>query len=105
MRSWKAISPILAGVLCIPLMVMGAPPNQGPQPGIQPGPQQGPQASYQQVPQPGMVNYVEGQASIGGQPLNQNSIGTARLDAGQSLATENGRAEVLLTPGVILRMD
>src|SRR5580658_5782885 len=103
MRSWKAISPILAGVLCIPLL--GAPPNQGPQPGIQPGPQQGPQASYQQVPQPGMVNYVEGQASIGGQPLNQNSIGTARLDAGQSLATENGRAEVLLTPGVILRMD
>jgi hypothetical protein len=120
MRSWKTgsakgashsvlrgmISPILAGVLCIPLTIMGA-PNQGPQPGVQPGPQQGPQAGYQQqqVPQPGMVNYVEGQASIGGQAINQNLIGSARLNAGQSLATQNGRAEVLLTPGVILRMD
>src|ERR1700733_15486997 len=106
MRSWKLGNSVLAGVLCVPLVVMGA-PNQGPQPGIQPGPQQGPQAGYQQqqVPQPGMVNYVEGQASIGGQPLNQNSIGSARLDAGQSLANPKRRAEVLLTPGVILRID
>jgi len=104
MRSWKVGSPVLAGVLCIPLMVMGA-PNQGPQPGVQPAQQQGPQAGYQQVPQPGMVNYVEGQASIGGQPLNQNSIGSARLGVGQSLATQNGRAELLLTPGVLLRLD
>ncbi len=52
-----------------------------------------------------MVNYVEGQASIGGQPLTQNSVGSARLDAGQSLATQNGRVELLLTPGVMLRVD
>jgi hypothetical protein len=52
-----------------------------------------------------MLNYVEGQAFLAGQPLNENSIGSARLNAGQSLATQTGRAEVLLTPGVLLRMD
>jgi hypothetical protein len=52
-----------------------------------------------------MLNYFEGQASLGGQPLNQNSVGSVRLQAGQSLATQNGRAELLLTPGVLLRLD
>jgi hypothetical protein len=52
-----------------------------------------------------MLNYIEGQASLGGQALAQNSAGTARLQAGQSLATQNGRVELLLTPGVLLRLD
>jgi len=52
-----------------------------------------------------MVNYIEGQASLAGKPLGENSVGSARLDAGQSLATQSGRAEVLLTPGVLLRLD
>ncbi len=55
--------------------------------------------------QPGMLNYVEGQASIGSQPLNPSAIGQASLQAGQSLSTQKGRAELLLTPGVILRLD
>jgi hypothetical protein len=56
-------------------------------------------------PQPGTVNYIEGQASIGAQPLSEQSVGSAKLEAGQSLSTENGRAEILLTPGIFLRVD
>jgi hypothetical protein len=56
-------------------------------------------------PQPGTVNYVEGQAVIGPQALTDKSIGSARLAAGQSLTTQNGRAEILLTPGIFLRVD
>jgi hypothetical protein len=54
---------------------------------------------------PGTVNYVEGQAAIGGQTLDANAVGSATLQAGQVLATQNGRVEVLLTPGVFLRVD
>ncbi len=53
---------------------------------------------------PGTVNYVEGQAYIGGQPLDHNSIGKTVLEAGQSVSTQAGKAEVLLTPGVFLRV-
>ena len=56
-------------------------------------------------PQPGTVNYVEGQAAIGSQALTESSVGNAKLAAGQSLSTTNGRAEILLTPGVFLRLD
>jgi hypothetical protein len=51
------------------------------------------------------VNYVEGQASIEGRQLSPQSVGHAELRAGQFLATGNGKAEVLLTPGVFLRLD
>jgi hypothetical protein len=53
---------------------------------------------------PGTVNYVEGSASIEGRMLNQRSVGSAQLEPGQVLETANGRAEVLLTPGVFLRV-
>ncbi len=53
---------------------------------------------------PGTLNYVEGQASIEGQAINANSVGQAQLEAGQYIATANGKAEVLLTPGVFLRL-
>lgn len=53
---------------------------------------------------PGTLNYVEGQASIGTQILNSKSIGSAALRPGQLLNTGNGKAEVLLTPGVFLRL-
>ncbi|HML17873.1 MAG TPA: hypothetical protein VK419_12655 [Bryobacteraceae bacterium] len=55
--------------------------------------------------QPGTINYVKGQVSIDSQPLNPNAAGQASLQAGQTLNTQNGRAEVLLTPGVMLRID
>src|ERR1022692_1211253 len=53
---------------------------------------------------PGTLNYVEGQAAIGDQTLSSKSIGSAELQPGQSLTTEKGNAEVLLTPGVFLRV-
>src|SRR5579872_5335843 len=56
-------------------------------------------------PQPGTVNYIEGQASAGAQALTEKSVGSAKLAAGESLNTQNGRAEVLLTPGIFLRTD
>jgi len=58
----------------------------------------------QSPPQPGTINYVEGQASIDGQPLDAKSAGTARLAPNQNLSTQDGRAEVLLSPGVFFRV-
>lgn len=56
-------------------------------------------------PQPGTVNYIEGQAAIGAQTLTDKSVGSAKLAAGQTLTTDNGKAEILLTPGIFLRID
>ena len=53
---------------------------------------------------PGTINYVEGQATLNGQPLSTNTHGTTEISQGQTLATENGKVEVLLTPGVFLRI-
>lgn len=53
---------------------------------------------------PGTLNYVEGKASIGDQVLNSKAVGATELQAGQTLRTENGKAEILLTPGVYLRL-
>jgi hypothetical protein len=53
---------------------------------------------------PGTVNYIEGSASIDGRQLNQQSVGYAQLEPGHVLQTANGRAELLLTPGVFLRV-
>ena len=56
------------------------------------------------VARPGSVNYVEGQASMNGGPLGANAIGTTEVERGQSLTTQAGRVEILLTPGVFLRL-
>ena len=52
---------------------------------------------------PGTLNYVEGQVSLADQPLDHNSIGKTTVEVGQSLNTQTGKAEILLTPGVFLR--
>jgi len=54
---------------------------------------------------PGTINYIEGSAMVGGAPVTQKSVGTLALDPGQVLSTEQGHAEVLLTPGIYLRLD
>ena len=54
---------------------------------------------------PGTVNYVEGSASLSGQLITDHSVGSAELDPGQVLSTQQGKAEILLTPGVFLRLD
>jgi hypothetical protein len=55
---------------------------------------------------PGTLNYVEGSARLDGQLVTQTQVGSAMatLKAGQVLSTTNSRAEVLLTPGVFLRL-
>lgn len=53
---------------------------------------------------PGTLNYVEGQASVGNEAVSPKSIGSTQLAAGQTLSTERGKAELLLTPGVFLRL-
>jgi hypothetical protein len=57
-----------------------------------------------QTAQPGAVNYVEGNVQLDGRQLNSQSVGNAAMNAGQVLSTEQGKAEVLLTPGVFLRL-
>ena len=52
---------------------------------------------------PGTLNYVEGQAYLAGERLDHNSVGKATVEVGQTLSTETGKAEMLLTPGVFLR--
>ncbi|MGH9665893.1 MAG: FecR domain-containing protein, partial [Bryobacteraceae bacterium] len=54
---------------------------------------------------PGTVNYVEGDVTLNGAPLNGTSIGVAELEPGQTLETHQGKAELLLTPGVFIRLD
>jgi uncharacterized membrane protein YgcG len=54
--------------------------------------------------QPGMLNFLEGQATLGSQSLTSDSIGKVQVDPGQTLTTENGKAELLLTPGVLVRL-
>lgn len=53
---------------------------------------------------PGSLNYVEGQVSIEGQSLGLQAIGSTELIPGQSLETQVGKAELLLTPGVFFRL-
>src|SRR5579863_3316941 len=53
---------------------------------------------------PGTLNYVEGSVAVNGQPVTQQSVGSVTLQPGESISTTNGRAEVLLTPGVYFRL-
>jgi hypothetical protein len=53
---------------------------------------------------PGTINYVEGSAMLAGQPITPRAVGSAELEPGQILTTGQGKAEVLLTPGVFLRV-
>lgn len=61
--------------------------------------------SFAAVPaHPGVVNYLEGQASIAGQPIDVTQMGSVDVQPGQELSTGAGKAELLLTPGVFLRV-
>jgi uncharacterized membrane protein YgcG len=56
------------------------------------------------MPSPGTVNYVEGQVTLNGLTLNESFAGSVGLAANQELDTAQGRAELLLTPGIFLRL-
>lgn len=53
----------------------------------------------------GTVYFFEGRVLLGSEPLTQKFGKFPDIGAGGELRTEHGRAEVLLTPGVFLRVD
>jgi hypothetical protein len=53
----------------------------------------------------GMVNYVQGDVQLADQPVKLNGAIFPDVKVGQTLSTTVGHAEVLLTPGVFLRLD
>ena len=55
------------------------------------------------APSPGIVNCVEGHVTLDGQALTMDGSQTA-VPVGHEMQTENGRAEILLTPGIFLRV-
>ena len=65
-----------------------------------------PHASGQSViaARSGVVNFFEGVVFLNGQPLERKPGIYVRMQEGSTLATEGGRAEVLLTPDTYLRM-
>ena len=67
-------------------------------------PMWGSTSDNQRTAMPGTLNYVEGQASIGNQTLDSHAVGNIDLQNGQILETGNGKAEILLVPGVYLRL-
>lgn len=52
----------------------------------------------------GTIHYIRGQVSVDGQPLKLAPLKFPLLKEGQVLRTGTGRAEVLLGPGVFLRL-
>ena len=53
---------------------------------------------------PGAVNYIQGDVSVNGDPVWSSNLKSTFLNANDVIAVKNGRAEVLLTPGVFLRV-
>ncbi len=52
----------------------------------------------------GVIHYIEGDVSINGTAIHPKFAEFPDVKAGQLVATAEGRAEILLTPGVFLRM-
>jgi len=53
---------------------------------------------------PGTVNYIEGSVSVNGATLSASQAGQASLEQDQTLTTGDGKAEVLMSPGIFLRV-
>jgi hypothetical protein len=52
----------------------------------------------------GTVNYVQGQVTVAGQTVTPQTVVSVQMGPNEVLETGKGRAEVLLTPGVFLRV-
>jgi len=52
----------------------------------------------------GLINYVEGEVLLNGQPVTNHSGHPVEMQEASELRTAAGRAEVLLNPGVFLRL-
>ncbi len=83
-RVWHTSSKVLAGLFLAAMYAM----PQG----------------YTISARPGAVNYIEGHASLNGTEISQKTLGKTFLNANDTLSTDLGKAEVLLTPGVFLRI-
>lgn len=124
MRTWRIVKTTLAmlsvGILTGPmfaaaqygtaapngLAVQNGPAAQyGPDGQNSPSLQNGPAAQNNQQPLPGTLNYLEGVAYLDGQQLTQQNVGSVTMQAGEELRTSEGRVEILLNPGVYLRVD
>ena len=53
----------------------------------------------------GVLHYFEGSVAIDGKPAEHKAATFLSLKNGSTIRTEKGRAELLLTPGVYLRLD
>ena len=53
---------------------------------------------------PGTLNYLEGSVSLNGRPVTPDAVGKTKVGENQILSIGQGKAEVLLTPGVYLRI-
>lgn len=53
----------------------------------------------------GTIHFSEGAVFVDGQPLERKAAIFPNIKEGSTLGTEKGRVEVLLTPGVVLRLD
>src|SRR4051794_29109359 len=62
-----------------------------------------PQA-YTVSAKPGAVNYVQGAAFLNGAPVEEKDLKSTFLNANDVVSTDLGKAEVLLAPGVFLRI-
>ncbi len=83
-RVWQVPAKILTGVFVTAMCAM-------------------PQA-YTISAKPGVVNYIEGNAFVNGRPVSATKLKSTFLNANDTLSTDIGKAEVLLTPGVFLRI-
>src|SRR4051812_369680 len=63
-----------------------------------------PQA-YTVSAKPGAVNYVQGAAFLNGAPVEEKDLKSTFLNANDVVSTDLGKAEVLLAPGVFLRIS
>jgi hypothetical protein len=61
-------------------------------------------AQYVVSARAGTIHYIRGQVSVDGQPVRNTPLQFPMLQERQVLRTGNGRAEVLLGPGVFLRL-
>jgi hypothetical protein len=92
MRSWKTII-VLAGLGIFGMPAFGANYPNYPIP-----------TQTQNYPDPGTLNYVEGAVHFDGTSLTNKNLRNKELSAGQELTTGVGKAEILLTPGIYLRV-
>ena len=90
MKHWRTIIALAGlGLLGMPLFGADFPANP-----TQPA----------NFPDPGTLNYIQGAVNFNGEMLTNKNVVNHELGAGQELTTGAGKVEILLTPGIFLRV-